>query len=80
MCMATKTITITVEAYEKLKRMKEERESFSDVINRMVKKRSLLELAGILNEKEGEEFEKAIKEGREGSKKRMLKIKEMFEN
>jgi len=42
--MPTKTITITLEAYERLKREKREGESFSDVIIRLTeKRRDLLE-------------------------------------
>jgi hypothetical protein len=33
-CMATKTITLEIDAYEKLKRHKRERESFSAVVRR----------------------------------------------
>ena len=54
--MATKTISITEEAYERLKTRKAKNESFTDVINRVTGKRSLLELAGILSDEEADEF------------------------
>ena len=54
--MATKTISITEEAYERLKTRKEKNESFTDVINRVTGKRSIMELAGILSKEEGEKL------------------------
>lgn len=62
--MAVKTITITEWAYTALKALKNEKESFSDVIGRVTKKRSLLDFAGILSEEEGERLEKAILDSR----------------
>jgi|Deesub1362B_J571_1020462.scaffolds.fasta_scaffold00129_11 predicted CopG family antitoxin len=41
--MAHKTLTISEDAYNALKRLKKERESFSDVILRITKGRSLLD-------------------------------------
>ncbi len=62
--MPTKTITITLEAYERLKKEKREGESFSDVIIRLTeKKRDLLEFAGRWKDS-GDEIEKVILEGR----------------
>ena len=72
--MATKTISITEEAYQRLKMKKEQNESFTDVINRITGRRSLLELAGILSNKEADKMEQVIKKSREASIKRMNKI------
>jgi len=74
--MATKTISITEEAYERLKAKKEKNESFTDVINRVTGRRSLLELAGILNEEEGEKLEKHIKERRKAMRERIDSTRE----
>jgi predicted CopG family antitoxin len=62
--MATKTVSVTLEAYERLKREKLEGESFSDVIIRLTErgKKDLIEFAGVW--KEAEEIENAIFEGR----------------
>lgn len=68
--MATKTISITENAYERLKVRKEANESFSGVINRITGKRSLMEFAGMLSEGEGQAMMQSIREGRERSRKR----------
>ena len=62
--MATKTISITEEAYERLANKKRENESFSTVINRKFKKYNLLDMAGVLSKESAEALEKAIKENR----------------
>lgn len=72
--MATKTLTITEEAYKRLAARKKERESFSDVINRLVGKGSILEFAGTLSNKEAEELEKIITKGRKMTSKKMRQI------
>ena len=51
--MATKTLSITEEAYERLSSKKRGKESFSEVINRITNKKSLLDFVGILSDKEG---------------------------
>lgn len=76
--MATKTISITEEAYERLRVRKEKNESFTDVINRLAGKRSIMEFAGILSEEEGEKLEKYIKERRKASRERSNRIREMM--
>ena len=74
--MATKNISITEEAYSRLNANKLENESFTEVINRITNKRSIMELAGILNEKEGIKLKEYIKNRRLISRKRMNKIME----
>ncbi len=65
-----RTITISDEAYEALKREKRENESFSKVILRLVKNREgLLALAGTWSDIDGKELDNALKELREAWKK-----------
>ncbi len=78
--MAIKNISITTEAYERLARLKKERESFSEVITRITKKGKLDDFFGIWDKKTADEIEENIKEIRETSKKnwaeKMKKISE----
>ena len=55
---------------------KKNNESFTDVINRITNKRSIMELAGILSKKEADELKKNISEIRAASESRMEKIVE----
>lgn len=64
----TKTITISDDAYEILSKNKNEGESFSDVILRLARKRTIKELAGVWSDwdygdmkKTFEEIEKGVK-------------------
>lgn len=57
--MTTKTITLSEEAYTRLRSLKKDNESFSDVINRITGKVLLLELAGILDKSSAERLRKA---------------------
>ncbi len=68
--MATKTISITEEAYERLNRRKKERESFSEVINRLAGKQSLACFSGILSGKETSKLEAEIEKSRGASRER----------
>lgn len=72
--MATKTISLDEEAYERLKAHKREGESFSEVVKRIAEERSWTEVAGILSDAEAEELERAIEHGRERSRERRDRI------
>ena len=78
--MASKTITISEEAYDRLKSKKEDNESFTDVINKLTRERSLMEIAGILSEDEADELEENIKESRRRTRDKMDEIKKRIEN
>ncbi len=69
--MATKTISITEEAYERLQARKKGGESFTEVINRITGKSSLLDYAGLLSVKEAKELEEKIKDNRKKSSGRI---------
>ncbi len=78
MFMATKTITITEDAYERLNALKENYESFSEAIRRLTSKIKLSDFAGILSDKEAESIKERINKSREQSKDRMKKIREQL--
>ena len=62
-CMPSKTIAVSEEAYESLDKMKNEGESFTDVVKRLVKRRKLADCAGLWSEvsmEEMAEFHKSI--------------------
>jgi predicted CopG family antitoxin len=69
--MGTKNISISEEAYERLAAFKRPNESFTEVVNRLTKKRSILELAGTITEVEGKEIRGEVEELREASSKRV---------
>lgn len=66
-------IAISDEAYHMLKLLKRSGESFTDVIERITRKRSVLELVGTLSKSEATKIENAIREIRTRSSRRMTK-------
>lgn len=80
--MAVKTLTITEEAYNTLKRLKRESQSFSQIIIEVTaeKSNSLGKFFGILRDskKELNEMKEKVKEGRkEADKNAISKIKKL---
>lgn len=74
--MATKTISLDEEAYERLKARKKKGESFSETVKRLAGERSWSEVAGILSEEEAADLETAIEDGRERSGERSDRLTE----
>lgn len=63
--MGTKTISLTEEAYERLKAAKKEGESFSDVVNRISPGVRLEEYWGVLDDDAADELRETVAEGRD---------------
>ena len=71
--MATKTISITEEAYERLANKKEKNDSFSDVIIKITTTTPLSSLIGILSKEKAAELRASIKEIRKRIRQRVDK-------
>ena len=72
--MSTKIISISEGVYTKLDAERLEGESFDDVITRLTEKKSLMNLVGFLKKEDAEEMRTVIKEMREKSRDRTLRI------
>lgn len=64
----TKTITISDDAYDVLSKAKNNGESFSDVILRLAKKRTIKELAGVWSDWEYDDMKRTFEEIEKGVK------------
>jgi predicted CopG family antitoxin len=69
--MGTRNISISDQAYAKLAAMKGPRESFTDVINRLAGKKSVLDLAGVLSAREAADLRSNVRIIRSHSKDRL---------
>jgi predicted CopG family antitoxin len=61
----SKSIRLSEDAYKRLAAHKREKETFSDVVLRLAGERSLLELAGILEDDDADAMRAAVEERRE---------------
>jgi len=73
MYMGSKNISISEEAYQRLASLKKPNESFTQVINRLTQKRSILELAGTLSEQDAAEIIENINNLRKDSEKSLIR-------
>ena len=70
----TITITLADDAYEQLKKLKQENESFSEVVRRITVRKPLTSFAGLLTREEAEKVEAVVRAGRVRSRIRAKKL------
>lgn len=68
--MPSRTVNLSDEAYDLLASLKQDRESFSDVVKRIAGERSLYDVVGALDEDQARKLETRIQDGRERAKRR----------
>lgn len=61
----SRSVRLSEEAYDRLKALRREDETFSEVVLRLAGEESFLELAGILSDDQADALEDAIEERRE---------------
>ncbi len=76
----SKSIRLSDEAYERLAARKEDDETFSDVVLRLAGERSLLDIAGILDDEEADALRDAVEERRERRERELDGIAEEMES
>ena len=69
--MATKNISITVDAYDRLATLRQGNESFSEIIKRLTHARNIMQFAGILSKQSADDMEKNIALLRASNKKNL---------
>lgn len=77
--MGTKTISLSDDAYERLKAKKREGESFSDVVRRLFPRVRLKEFHGVLSKGTAKELEGLVEESRERHREKREKRMEEIE-
>ena len=76
--MPSKNISISDEAYNKLKKLKGKNESFTSVINRLFSTIILLELRGTITNEEANDMRNHIEESREARREQIEKLFERW--
>lgn len=72
--MGSKTISVSDEAYARLRARKKPGESFSDTINRLTAMKRLSEIAGTFDEEDVRVIEKAVEVIRSSSRERIKEL------
>jgi len=72
--MGSKTISVSDDAYARLKSRKKPGESFSDTINRLTERKRLSEIAGILDDEDIKVIKEAITSVRSRSRDRIAEM------
>ena len=72
----SKSIRLSEEAYERLASHKRDDETFSDVVLRLAGERSLLDIAGILDDGEADALRDAVEERRERRNEELERVAE----
>ncbi len=67
--MATKNISITEEAYNRLANLRKGNESFSEIIVEVTGRKKLSDFFGIISKETGDKLERAIEKGRKEHRK-----------
>lgn len=78
--MASKTITISEDAYLRLKRLKRPGESFTDVVQRLTGREDLMRFAGTISEEFAAELEEHIRKNRERIDREMAERRRLWED
>lgn len=68
--MSTKTISLSEDAYNKLKALKKDNESFSDVVRKVTKTSNISKFHGVLSDDTADEIEESIRKNREDNLER----------
>lgn len=66
--MAFRTVSLSEDAYDRLASMRKPGESFSDVVRRLTRGRSITELSGLWTKAEAESVSKAMAEARKAKR------------
>ena len=74
-----KLVSLTADAYDRLKAKKTDSESFSNAVLRLTGKTNISQFAGILTEKDADALEKSIRDLRVRSKSRADAIRKELE-
>ena len=76
----SKSIRLSDEAYERLAARKEDDETFSEVVLRLAGERSLLDIAGVLDDDEANALRDAVEERRERRERELEEVAEGMES